>query len=393
MARVLLPVLLFALGGAAALAATHGLYANVAVLLLLGGWTWLAMLADGRRRRGVAVEPAPLPDRLADQLREHRRLTAYLNLSPAPLVTMDEEGRMSAVNRAARRLFASEDRIAVPPPGLSAAIAAAMPGRSSGIRLDIAGTPHDFALATADLTSGGTGARIVALVDIGAELRAVEANALRDLLQVLSHEIMNALTPIASLGRTAADMLADPGSGDTDPVRDAVETIARRAEGLHRFASSYRDLARLPPPDRRPADLGQVLTDLARLFAERWPTIALEVEAPARLQVRADADQIAAALWAVAQNAAEAVAERPAPAVRVHAIAATDSVSIAISDNGPGIADSVQADVFRPFFTTKPGGSGVGLALARQIALAHHGALTVEQSETGARLRFVFPTR
>jgi signal transduction histidine kinase len=391
LARLVGPALLFVLGAAAMFAGLHQLWANMVLALLLGAWL-LATIAVTAHRI-ARTPPAPAwPRHLDAQLREHRRLTAYLNLSPAPLLTLDADRRLIAVNRAARRLFGCEDRIPDPPADLVEAIALAAPGRSMGVRIDVDGEARAFALATADLVGGGVGLRIAALVDIDAELRAAEAGALRELLSVLSHEIMNALTPIASLGRTAAEMLADRVEPALEPIRDAVETVARRAEGLQRFTTAYRDLARLPPPELARVPLKPLLDDLARMFAARWPTLPLVREdgsAPA--MVRADADQLHAALWALLQNAAEAVSDGEAPAITLGCCAATEGVAFVVADTGPGVPAAEREAIFRPFHTSKPAGSGVGLALVRQIAHAHHGAVMLDDSPSGARFVMTLP--
>jgi signal transduction histidine kinase len=389
--RLAAPAFLFVLGAGAMFAGLHGLWAKVVLAALLGVWT-LAAIAM-RSYRDARTPPAPRPaGQVEAQAREQRRLTAYLNLSPAPLLTLDGDRRLVAVNRAARRLFGCEDRVPDAPPELVEAIALAAPGRSASVRLDLGGEPRAFALATADLAAGGAGLRIAAVVDIDAELRAAEASALRDLLSVLSHEIMNALTPIASLGRTAAEMLAERPEPALDPARDAVETVARRAEGLQRFTTAYRDLARLPPPTLARVPVRPLLDDLARMFAARWPGLDLAREDAAALAtIRADADQLHAALWALLQNAAEAVVGLENARVTLGCRAATEGVAFIVADTGPGVPTGEREAIFRPFHTAKPAGSGVGLALVRQIAHAHHGAVTLDDAAVGARFVMTLP--
>ncbi|TPG38269.1 histidine kinase [Sphingomonas koreensis] len=391
LSRLMPPLLLFALGAGAMFAGIHELWANVVLALLLAAWTWGTIAV--RARRDARTPPAPtLSPLLAEQAREQRRLTAYLNLSPAPLVTLDDERRLHAVNRAARRLFACEDRVPDPPAGLAAAIESAAPGRSASVRLVLAGEPRAFALATADLSGGGVGTRIAALVNIDAELRAAEASALRDLLQVLSHEIMNALTPIASLGRTAADMLAERAEPGLEPARDALETVARRAEGLQRFTTAYRDLARLPPPDLQRVELRPLLADLERMLTARWPGVRFTFDVDrAPHAVRADGDQLSAALWAMLQNAVEAIDERPDGVIELDCRSVVEGAMVTIRDNGPGIPPDVRDSVFRPFFTTKPAGSGVGLALVQQIIHAHQGSVALESSSAGTAFTISLP--
>lgn len=360
-------IALFAAGIVAALGWTHGLYATATLAVVAALWIGAAGYLVARRR---PAPPPPPPPPVGDDARERRRLAAYLDLSPAPLVALDTRDRLRAVNRAARRLLGTNDLVASPPDALVEGIAAAAPGRAGSVQIDTEDGVHTFAILTSDLAGGGIATRVAALIDIDAEMKAVEAQALRDLLQVLSHEITNTLTPIASLARTAAQMLAD-ADAEREPVRDAVETVARRAEGLQRFGEAYRMMARLPVPAIASVRLEPLVADIARLFATRWPGVTLTLDlhaAPAT--VRADADQLMTALWALLQNAAEI-----ATAITLAMRAAAGAVEIMIVDNGPGIPATDVTSIFQPFFTTKADGSGVGLALARQIFRAHFGDL------------------
>ncbi len=377
--RAMLRALVIAAGGAAgAIAATRGLYATTALAALLVIWIAALNLVDTGQRPPLPPLPTPVP---AGE-EERRRLNAYLDLSPAPLVALDD-GRLRVVNRAARRLLGASDLVADPPDGLVAALSDTRPGRTATIDIGHATAVRSFALATGDLALAGRMTRIGALIDIDAELKAAEAAALRDLVQVLSHEIVNALTPIASLAGTAVAMLDDPDPA-LPQVRDAIETVARRAASLHRFGESYRALARLPMPSPKRIPLPGFVNDLTALFTTRWPTIAFTTDlqrAPAHLS--ADPDQLTAALWAVLQNAAEALHDTPEARVTLAVSALVDQTQITMTDNGPGIAAGNTDDIFRPFFTTRTEGTGIGLALARQILRGHNGDLTLALSEAG----------
>ncbi|BCA61007.1 histidine kinase [Sphingomonas sp. HMP9] len=372
-----------AAGAGGAVAATRGLYATALLAAMIAIWIAALNLVDTGQRAPTPAPPLPAAS-AGDE--ERRRLNAYLDLSPAPLVAFDD-GRLRAVNRAARRLLGAGDLVADPPEGLVTALADTRPGRTTTIDIGHDVDMRSFALATSDLVLAGRMTRIGALIDIDAELKAAEAAALRELVQVLSHEIVNALTPIASLAETAVAMLDDP-----DPmlpkVRDAVETVARRAASLHRFGESYRALAKLPAPSAVRVPVAGFVSDLAALFTTRWPTIAFTtdmLEAPAYLLV--DPDQLTAALWAVLQNAAEALHAWPDTRVTLSISARVGQTQFTITDTGPGIPAGNQADIFRPFFTTKSEGTGVGLALARQIFRGHNGDLGLAQSSPG-RTRF-----
>ena len=377
--RAMLRALVIAAAGAAgALAATRGLYATTLLAALLAVWIAALNLVDTGQRPPLPPPPAPV----SAGEEERRRLNAYLDLSPAPLVALDG-GRLRAVNRAARRLLGASDLVADPPDGLVAALSDTRPGRTATIDIGLDTDVRSFALATGDLALAGRMTRIGALIDIDAELKAAEAAALRDLVQVLSHEIVNALTPIASLAETAVAMLDDPEPA-LPKVRDAIETVARRAASLHRFGESYRALAKLPAPSPERIPLAGFVNDLKALFTTRWPTINFTTDlqrAPAYLL--ADPDQLTAALWAVLQNAAEALHDTPDARVTFAVSTMVGQTQFTMTDTGPGIPAEHQADIFRPFFTTKTEGTGVGLALARQILRGHNGDLGLVSSVPG----------
>ncbi|WP_374406415.1 PAS domain-containing sensor histidine kinase [Pelagerythrobacter sp.] len=377
-------------GAAAAAAWAAGLPAAGLVALMVGAWAVAASLQGARRfaghARATGDRPRPEPDRAA--------LTSHLDASPLPLLLLDSDENLIALNRAARRFFAAEHRILVPPDGLVETIRATAPGQGARFDIHASGATGDaraFALATSDVAGPFGSGRIAALSDIGAELRAAEAATLRDLVRVLGHEIANTLTPIASLGRTAAEIVNDP-QPDMIALREAVDTIARRAEGLQRFGEAYRELSRLPPPCIEKFDAAIFLGDLAALFRTTWPTIDLTCDfdrAPGTL--RADRDQLHVALWAVLQNAAEA-ANETAPAARFACIAERGTTIFQIMDNGAGVAPELLVEIFQPFVTYKREGTGIGLTLARQILRAHRGDIQVHTDDhMGANFRIILP--
>lgn len=374
-------------GATAAIAWGGGLYATATLAGLVASWIAALAIVSAVPVAVPAPPPAATPN--ADQM---RRLTAYLDLSPAPLVALDDQGRLHVVNRAARRLLGAADLVPDAPPILTGALGETAPGRTTTVALVDGDSTRSFALATGDLALGGSVTRIGALIDIDSELKAAEATALRELVQVLSHEIVNALTPIASLAQTAAEMLGDPAPA-LPQIREAIDTVARRASSLHRFGETYRALARLPAPTLQRIAVAAFVADLARLFATRWPAIALTVDAAqAPASVQGDPDQLTAAIWAVLQNAAEALAETVSPEVMLALHAAIGATTIDVVDNGPGITVQDADAVFRPFFTTKAQGTGVGLALARQILRGHGGDLTLLADEPGrTRFRAILP--
>ena len=235
-------------------------------------------------------------------------------------------------------------------------------------------------MAVADLDGFG---RVASLVDITGDLRMAEATATRELMLVLSHEVMNGMTPIASLAQSAS-VLAGEGGSITPDLYDAIHTIARRAEGLATFSAAYRDLARLPPPVITCVAVHPLIDDLARLFAARWGSDFAMTLNPADLTIEADSGQLSQALWALLQNAGEA---SPASDVSLTVATTPRTVEFRVKDHGPGISASIQERIFQPFFTTRASGSGIGLALARQVFRSHGGDLIlveVQDNPSGA---------
>ncbi|NII09869.1 PAS domain-containing protein [Oleiagrimonas sp. C23AA] len=235
------------------------------------------------------------------------------------------------------------------------------------IRQRFAGREGRFEVRRAPLRSGGHSAQLMVLSDVGRALREEERAAWQRLLRVLGHEVNNSLAPIHSMAGTLASLLArDPLPDDwREDMTSGLEVIGRRAESLGRFLAGYSRLARLPPPQRKRVELDA----LCRRVASMETSLTVVVTGGAALHVWADADQLEQALINLLRNAAEAAGQDGEVSIawRVEHAQAL----IEVLDDGPGPPPS--ENLFVPFFTTKPGGSGIGLALVRQIAEAHEG--------------------
>jgi nitrogen fixation/metabolism regulation signal transduction histidine kinase len=238
-----------------------------------------------------------------------------------------------------------------------------------------------FEIRHAPLRSGGRSGHLLVLNDVGRVLREEERQAWQRLLRVLGHEVNNSLAPIQSTAGTLATLLQrQPLPQDWREDFDrGLELIGHRAGALARFLSSYGQLARLPEPQRRRVELGELVSKVARLD-QRVP---VSVEAGEPVEVEVDPDQLEQALINLVRNAIEASLPTRGE-VRLRWCADGARAVIEISDDGPG--PPLSDNLFVPFFTTKPGGSGIGLALARQIAEAHQGgvSLVVREDASGA---------
>ena len=260
--------------------------------------------------------------------------------------------------------------------------------------LIVAGVPQTAMISAAVVHRLGGLVRVVAVQPIQSELNAVEIAAQSDLIRVLTHEIMNSMTPVTSLAHTAADLVAKAdtkGDPDVADARSAIETVARRADGVMQFVQTYRQISRSPKINPREFQVAPWADELASLF--RASDVAAEVELkvsvePPSLSIDADADLLFQVLMNLLRNGAEAAAghaEKPKVTLDFSGTRA-GRTRIEVADNGPGVPQSLRQDVFLPFFTTKQKGTGVGLSLARQIVLAHRGSIALETSPQGGAL-------
>lgn len=241
---------------------------------------------------------------------------------------------------------------------------------------------------------GGLPHSLIVIADLSQPLREEELKAWQRLVRVIGHELNNSLAPIKSIAGSLGTMLRrDPKPPDLEEdLRGGLEIIEARAEGLNRFMQSYARLAKLPPPTKLPVQIGPLLR---RVVSLEMRTQVAVVEGP-DVVVQADAAQVEQVIINLVKNAVEAQPEagQPGPAtcgVRAGWRSLPGALEIFVEDDGPGIANS--QNLFVPFFTTKPSGSGIGLVLCRQIAENHGGSLTLENrpDATGCIARMRLP--
>jgi C4-dicarboxylate-specific signal transduction histidine kinase len=228
---------------------------------------------------------------------------------------------------------------------------------------------------------------LLAFMPIESELEAQTLDAWRQIVHVLTHEIMNSLTPIASLSRTAMEMLPERNAATDADLAAALEAIARRAGALAEFVEGYRSVSRLPVAKLAVVDLAALFDRLHRLVGPAWTarggSARFAVE-PASLELMADAGQLEQALLNLIQNAADATVELAEPALAVTARLVRGSrLAIEVSDNGPGVEPGLEARIFTPFFTTRKNGLGVGLALVRNLIHGMGGTVRYSKRVSG----------
>jgi len=228
----------------------------------------------------------------------------------------------------------------------------------------------------------------VSIKNIQMELEEKELEAWQKLIRVLTHEIMNSVTPISSLASTVNNLLntipddQELNEEQTEDIKNAVKTIEKRSKGLIDFVDNYRNLTKIPKPDFEIVSVEQLFKRLYKLFKNEIEknTIEFRIDVkPASLEITADPAMIEQVLINLILNAMHALGECKERCIHLHAeLNPQGKIIMKVSDNGPGIPDDIQEKIFIPFFSTKKDGSGIGLSLARQIMRAHGGNIRLK---------------
>ncbi|BDX05509.1 sensor histidine kinase [Planctobacterium marinum] len=363
---------------------------------------------DGFEELGREITETIQQEQQRRELQEQttQRLKSVIEQVPVPLLSIHSDGRLTLWNNAVRRLFNSssltriEDLERFGSEFLQVMQSISGPQRRL-VKFVADGIEHQLSISVREVIHSGNRDRVISLQDIASELEKTQIDAWQDLVKVLTHEIINSITPISSLASTADSILAelpkDMSGDDLDDARQAISTVAKRCEGLQSFVNSYRSITHLPAPVKKPVKIVPLLTRVQSLFAQQWQEqhilFNLEASDP-ELEVSADPQMLEQLFINLFQNAEQAKPGQETPlnlTVRV-ALNKRSKLVISVCDDGSGIAPEIKDKIFVPFFTTKKSGSGVGLALARQIMLVHGGNIRLEEPRgQGAEFTLIFP--
>jgi two-component system, NtrC family, nitrogen regulation sensor histidine kinase NtrY len=334
---------------------------------------------------------------LADTLREQRlgalEATALLRKVmeeiEVAIFAFDAQGSLRLVNHAGETLLAGASEELLGRRASEIGLGGILEGQAPRVMdATFPGGSGRFEVRRGTFRQGGVPHHFLVLSNVSRTLREEERAAWQRLIRVLGHELNNSLAPIQSLSESLVRVLErDPRAEDWEAdMRRGLSVVASRSASLSRFLGAYSSLARLPPPQFGPVEIGAVLRRVLSL-EERWP-VALVVGGEITLQ--ADADQLEQLLINLVRNAVDAAMETGGN-VRVGWSGSDSSLNVFVEDEGPGVAET--SNLFVPFFTTKPGGTGIGLVLCREIAEAHCGRLILEnRAGGGCRALLQLPT-
>lgn len=347
-------------------------------------------------------------DDRSQQEAELNHLQALIEQVPIPLISLANNGQLTLWNNAARRLFGAVDLAQASHlqqfgEAFYRAITDIRVGERRLVKLLSDDQELTLAVVASEMTSAGHSEKILSLQNIQQELDDTQLDAWQELVRVLTHEILNSITPVASLSKTSVQLLedltdrlsaelelSDELGDELADIKEAVETVARRSDGLMNFVASYRKLTRLPSPQRESFSIRDLFDGLMRIMAARDDASNITVTTrilPESLMLQADRAMIEQVLINLLQNASQANTSKATVEVSLGArLNRRGQIAIEVADNGPGIPAELVKRVFVPFFTTRRDGSGVGLALSRQIMIAHGGNISAGRAPAGGAL-------
>lgn len=318
------------------------------------------------------------------------------------IISFDPEGEVQLINPIARKFtginnIKNINELNTRNPKLYEALIEVESGKSV---LYKGGADVLLTIQATELRIRGGHVKLVTLQNIQTELQKQELEAWQNLTRVLRHEIMNSITPISSLTSTLREILDydltkkelhyELKPEGAEDLREGLATIEGRSKGLIKFIDAYREYTSVPQPKLKTIFLKDLIEKVAQLLKPEFKKTSIQFVSSCEseyLTIQADAEMIEQVLINLVKNAMEAVENNPNSKITLTGLYIDNAITIEVTDNGPGIIPEAIERVFVPFFTTKKTGSGIGLALSRQIMQMHNGTLTV-QSEPDVKTTF-----
>ena len=341
------------------------------------------------------IDSAPKPT--TEKEEEFQYLKNIVQHIGIGIITFDKSGKIQILNSAAKKLLKLDhidnlselSNLSKP---LVDSITRLRTGGRDLVRVDVSGDIVQLAIFTIELTLRSEVYKLVSLQNIQNELEEKEMEAWQNLVRVLTHEIMNSVTPISSLANTVDDELKEQLNNDqevnqitNEEIEDlhlAVQTIRKRSEGLIKFVQDFRNLTQVGNPNLTTESVQELIDDQLVLLKKDIESNHISITksiVPEDLKIRIDRHMIEQVLINLIKNATQAFDEQTDRTIEIKAfLDEKERPIITIKDNGNGIDDEALEKIFIPFFTTKKNGSGIGLSLSRQIMRKHQGTLSVK---------------
>lgn len=321
------------------------------------------------------------------------------------LISFSEDGSVSFFNDAAKRIFGIQtvrhlEKLDQFKEGLGQSFLTLEPHTTELVSIFLNGELVQLATRKVTFKSAENMVHLVSLQNIKSELEQKEVESWQKLIRVLTHEIMNSITPMITFAASLTNSLKDVETGVVKKVEDiapaalkktvrGLDMIEKRGKGLLQFVENYRDVTRLPKPQFQVISVKELFRMVKDLFEEQLleKGIKIEIDCPASLFVHADGNLLQQVIINLIKNAIEAFADKENPVISLSAASLNNRTVIEVMDNGEGIPPEAMENIFIPFFTTKEKGSGIGLSLSRQIIRMHGGSIDV-QSAPGSHTIF-----
>jgi two-component system nitrogen regulation sensor histidine kinase NtrY len=336
-----------------------------------------------------------------DQAAQYQYLQTVIEHINIALVCFNNAGKVFLFNQAAGVLFRKAKVESLEPlksihPTLLQLMVNLRAGQREVIKVNREGELLQLSVHVTEFSIQQEKFKLVSLQNIRHELEEQELDSWQKLIRVLTHEIMNSVTPVSSLSAAINEMLTDGegnrraldtiSSDDLDDMYASLETIEERSRGLLDFVTDYKHLTRIPRPVFEDISVEFLLNHMYRLFNKDMASehINYQVRVPAHpMNICADSKMIQQVLINLIKNAMEAVKEREEKSIMLSADSRNEKVIIRVRDNGKGIDAEDLEKVFIPFYTTKKKGSGIGLSLSKQIMRLHKGSIHFQSDEAG----------
>jgi two-component system nitrogen regulation sensor histidine kinase NtrY len=324
----------------------------------------------------------------SDRQEQYRYLQTVVQHVGIGLLAYDSTGKIDLINNAAKRLLGISaartiDDLNRVSPELVPKLQSLTTRQRELHKIELPGETLQLVLAATEFKLGQRSIKLVSFQNISSELAEREMEAWQQLVRVLTHEIMNSITPIASLATTSRQIVESSellNNNGQDDLHSAISTIEKRSEGLLHFVDAYRTLTRVPKPAYRIIRVAELLDRIAQLTSSRPDAGKVTVSArcdPATLELTADPDLVEQVLINLTANAIQALAEQADGRIELTSrLNERGRVLIDVKDNGSGISPEALDSIFVPFYTTRKDGTGIGLSLSRQIMRLHKGDIT-----------------